>query len=306
MPAWEVPKDGFVVNCNNRPIGPAYPEALPRYAWIQDRARRIAQRLAGDKRVTLADMVSVQNDVYSSAGARAVPLLLACADSVPELWTPRVRAALDTLRGWDFYARRSKVAPTLFRSWMSALQRRSRTEGHPGLSIAALGGRAPGALRLPGEEGPERPALAALRGLESALDALGQRLGPNLATWQWARAHRARFEHPLSALDDRASWEPDPIAVDGDGSSPAVAGSSLPWSTDVTHGPTFRHVVDLAVTDSSLGVVPPFNAAGERTASGARDLATLWANHRYVPLYLSWEWIEKAKASEITLTPSPR
>jgi penicillin amidase len=303
MPAWEAPRGGFVVNANNRPVGVDYPEALPRYDWIHDRAQRIAQRLAGDRSVTLQDMVSVQNDVYSRAGARGVPLLLACADSVPELLTPRVRAALDTLRGWDFYARRSRVAPTLFRSWMSALQRRSRTEGRPGLTIAALDGRAPEALRTPGSEQPERAAIAAVRGLESALDELEKRLGANPAGWTWARAHRARFEHPLSALDGRAKWEPGPIAEDGDGSSPAVAGSGLPWSTDVTHGPAFRHVVDLAVTDSSLGIVPPFNAARESGATGARDLATRWANHAYVPLYLSWELIERAKESEIALTP---
>lgn len=303
MPAWEAPPGGFVVNANNRPVGPDYPEALPRYDWIHDRAHRIAQRLAGDRSITLADMVSVQNDVYSRAGARGVPLLLACADSVPEQFTPRVRAALDTLRRWDFYARRSRLAPTLFRSWMSALQRRSRTEGQPGLTIAALDGRAPAALRAPGSEQPERAAIAAVRGLESALDELEKRLGADPGGWSWARAHRARFEHPLSALDGRDTWEPPPVPVDGDGSSPAVAGSGLPWSTDVTHGPTFRHVVDLAVTDSSLGIVPPFNASAGRTASGARDLATHWANHRYVPFYLSWDLIERAKEGEIAMTP---
>lgn len=303
MPAWEAPPGGFVVNANNRPVGTDYPEALPRYDWIHDRARRIAQRLAGDRSMTLADMVSVQNDVYSRAGARGVPLLLACADSVPVQLSPRVRAALDTLRRWDFYARRSRVAPTLFRSWMSALQRRSRTEGLPGLTAAALAGRAPKAFRAPGSEQPERASIAAVRGLESALDALEKQLGADPAGWTWARAHRARFEHPLSALDGRDAWEPPLIPVDGDGSSPAVAGSGLPWRIEVTHGPTFRHVVDLAVTDSSLGIVPPFNAAAGRTATGTRDLATRWANHAYVPLYLSWDLVERAKESEITLTP---
>jgi penicillin amidase len=303
MPAWNVPADGFVVNANNRPMRPGPGTAWPRFDWIHDRARRIAQRLSGDRSVTPADMASVQNDVYSSAGARAVPLLLAAADSLPARLTPRMRAALDTLRAWDFYARRGRVAPTLFRAWLSALQRRSRTEGHPGLTLAALAGRAPEALRVPKTETPERPAVAAIAGLELALAELEKRLGPDLATWNWGRAHRARFAHALSALDARERWEPPLEPVDGDGSSPASTGSTLPWGMDVTHGPAFRHVVDLAAPDSSWGVVPPYNAAGAPLTPD-RNLAARWSHHTYVPFYLSWERIERVAESALDLEPA--
>src|SRR5690242_2512065 len=64
MPAWHAPRDGFAVNSNNRPVGPADPDHWPRFDWPQDRAQRIAQRLGGDRSVTLRDLWSVQNDVY--------------------------------------------------------------------------------------------------------------------------------------------------------------------------------------------------------------------------------------------------
>ena len=306
MPRWQAPPAGFVVNSNNRPIRPGAGETLYGYdTFVQDRALRIAQRLGGDRSVTLADMRSVQNDIYSRAGERAVPLLLAAADSLPGRLTPRMRAALDSLRGWDLYARRSSVATTIYRAWMGALQRRSRTEGLQGLTLAALAGRAPEALRAPGSERPERAAEAAIAALDTALRVLAAKLGPDPARWRWGNAHRARFGHPIAERlnDPPATWEPGALPVDGDASTPAVASSRMPWSFDVTHGPAFRHVVDLAVVDSSLGVIPPWNAS-DQGGTRARNHARLWASHGYVPFYLSWPRIEAAREDALELTPA--
>ncbi len=300
LPAWQAPADGFVVNANNRPVGPDYPEPLPRYDWVQDRALRMASRLAGDRSVTLDDLRSVQNDVYSRGGERFLPRLLRCADSLAERWSPRARQAMDTLRAWDHMARRARVAPTLYRGWYGALQRRSRLDGLQGLTVAALDGVAPEALVAPGTNRLERPATAALAALDLALDSLTVLLGPDLARWTWGRAHRAVFRADLAGRP--GDWGPAPIACDGDNSTPCVGGSRLPWSTAVTHGPVIRHLVDLAAADSSLGLLPPGNS-GDHHSRHDRDLLERWAHHGYVPFYLSWERIEAAKESEITLIP---
>jgi hypothetical protein len=64
-----------------------------------------------------------------------------------------------------------------------------------------------------------------------------------------------------------------------------VGASRLPWNIEVTHGPTFRHVVDLARPDVSWAVVTPWNSAAF-TPEGDRDLRLRWAQHAYIPLYL--------------------
>ena len=304
MPAWHVPPRGFVVNSNNRPVGPSCPDAWPRFDWVHDRALRIAQRLSGDHALTLDDMRSVQNDVYARAGERLVPLLLRCADSLPARLTPRMHAALDSMRRWDYLARRGRVAPTLFRAWYGALARRSRAEGLQGLIAASLAGRAPDALRAPGGEAPERPAAAAVAALDTALTLLERRLGPDLGGWTWGLAHRARFRHlPLGITKPVAFAVAPVVAEDGDASSPAVAPSRLPWTVDVTHGPAWRHLVNLAYSDSSFGVIPPGNAGDARNPH-ARDQLQRWADHRYVPLYLAWDRIERVRESEIELSPA--
>jgi len=303
MPQWRVPTSNFVVNGNNRPVGAHYPYPLPRFDWPHDRARRLAQRLAGDRSITVEDAASVQNDVVSLAADRNLRPLLACADSLWAQLPPRERAACDTLRAWNLRAARSRVAPTLYRAWFGAFQRRSQLDGLPGLAHAALTSRAPETLRAPGRPGAfETPAVAASAALQMALDTLAAKLGPDLATWRYGRAHMARFRHALSALDTRARWEPPLTPEDGDNASPCVGPSRLPFSLEVVHGPAFRHVVDLARPRVSYGIVPPWNSAAF-PPRGAMDMRRRWADHGYVPLHLDPQRIDEEATDRVTLVP---
>ncbi len=295
MPAWQPPPHGFVVNGNNLPASAGRMESWPRFDFAHDRATRMSERLAGDPSLTLADIASVQNDVYSRGAARLVPRLLKAADANTAGLSPRARAALDTLRAWDFMARRNRVASTIFRAWYGALQRRSDLDGLQGLTAAALDGRAPEAL-VDAKGNREAPAVAAVAALDTALVRLDVLLGRDMSRWTWGRAHRARFRHALRLRE--AAFEPPTIAADGDNSTPCVGRSSLPWNVDFTHGPVYRHVVDLAHPDSSLGIVTPGNH-GE--GPHAADLAARWANHTYIPFLMNWQRIEAIRESEITL-----
>ena len=297
MPSWQAGPHAFVANGNNRPVGTAYPQEWTRYDFDHDRFESLKRRLGGDDQITLADAASVQNDTYSRAGARSTPALIAAVEALDSL-TPRELAALDTLRHWDFMARRGRVAPTLNRAWWNSLQRRSRTEGLPNLTLAGLTGRAQRAFRKPGSEEPEPPTVAAREALKMALDSLTAQYGQDMRTWTWGRAHQARFSHPLADLDGPMRWESAPIAVDGDGSTVSVGGTRVPFNRDVTAGPAFRHVVDLAYPDSSWGVVPPWNSATQRV-----DLKRRWADHRYVPFLLDWARVSANGLESVRLEP---
>lgn len=300
MPAWDIPADGFAVNGNNLPIGAPYPDALPRFDWIHDRAARLSQRLAGDSHLDLADARSVQNDLYSRGAERFVPRLLACADSAAATLSDSARALLDTLRAWDYVCLRDRVAPTLYRAWLGTYLQRSALVDVPALAAAALDGRAPGVLRDPATGGLESAPRAAARAFEEALASLRGLLGPNARYWTWSHAHRARFQHALAWR--HPALNPPAVAVDGDNSTPAVAPSRLPRDVYVQFGPVWRHVVDLAIPDSSFAAIPPGNAAGPEHA---RDHLQRWANHRYVPLYLDWDRVRAVRESEWRLEPGP-
>lgn len=296
MPAWDASPRDFVANGNNLPIGRPYPEAFPRYDWAHDRAARIAQRLAGDARMTLADMASVQNDIFSRGADRILPRLLAAAGAAGVTSTPAERAALDTLRAWDRRAARIEVGPSLFRAWIGCFYRTTGLGDAPALALAALDGRAPEVLRGAGGR-RITAAVAATAALDSALASLTRLLGQDPGRWKWGSAHRGRFRHSLAWLDPL--FQPFAIPMDGDNSTPSVGASHLPTDVYVSHGPAWRHVVDLADPDSSLCVMPPGNGAGRHSM----DQLALWAHHGYVPLYLSWQRAETIKEDELELVP---
>jgi penicillin amidase len=303
MPAWQAPPGGYVVNANNRPVGLACPQPWPRFDWAQDRALRIAGRLAGDPLLTLDDMRSVQNDVYSRGGERVVPLLLRRADPLASGLPSRDRAALDSLRSWDRMARRDRVGATIFRAWWGAYLRRAGMEDVPGLAIATLAGEA--APDTAGARGTSRDRVATtvVAALDTALARLTTRLGPDPSRWRYGRAHQARFRHALAWRDARL--DAGPIAADGDNSTPCVGRSRLPWSTTYDHAPAFRHLVDLAQPESSLAVIPPGNSGDPRSPHDL-DLLARWANHGYVPLYLAWDRVLAVRESEVRLLPAGR
>jgi penicillin amidase len=299
LPGWRATARGYVVNGNNRPVGAPYPRFIGYYDWNDDRARRMDQRLAGDSSITALDMASVQNDVFSLEAERLVPHLLRHVDSLAATLSPAARAALDTLRAWDFRAGRGQVAPTLFRSWVARLTDAADLRAEPYALAAALDGRAPALLT---RRRPElAPARVVAQALEDACAALTRLLGPDVAAWTWGRAHRARFGHALEWKD--RSLSPPLLAADGDRGTACVGTSGLPDGTTFTFGPAFRHVVDLATQDSSWVVVPPGNV-GDAASPHARDHLPLWQNHGYAPLYLSWERAEAARESEWRLEPA--
>lgn len=302
MPRAEAAPGGFLVNANNRPAGADYPYALWGYDFAQDRALRIHQRLAGDRDLTPADLISVQADTWSRAAARQTPALVAAAESLASSLSPRARAAIAALAGWDHQMRRGRVAATISRAWWGALLSRYRLGGMPGLALAGLQGRADSVFSAEPGGTAERPAIAAAAALELALDSLTARLGPDLARWTWGRVHQARFRHGLARLDGDARWGPPATPCDGDGSTPAVGASRLPQSIEVTHGPAFRQVVDLGVRESSWVSVPPYNRAGASRAEMDR-MRRLWADHVPAGLVTDWTILGRAAAERRTLEP---
>lgn len=297
MPAWHVPANGYVVNANNRPRRVA---GWDRFDWVNDRAARMSERLGESRALTLEQACDIQNDVFSRAGARTTPVLLAALDSADVAPGSREETALELLRAWSFNAARDRVGPTIDRSWWNALARHLHTEGLPGLTLAALRGEAPDALPKRADGSTEKPAQAAQAALATALDTLAAKLGPDPYAWTWGRAHRAFFAHALGVRDGR-DWSPERIEEDGDGSTVAVGPTHAPWNFDVTHGPGFRHVVDLAIADSSLAVIPPWNSDQFRI-----DQRTRWAEHRYFPLLRNWEAIDQRTIDRITLGAKTR
>lgn len=112
------PPQGFVFSANQHPTDATYP-----YYYTGDffyyRAKRIHDVLNQKNYLTLQDMMRLQNDVYDTRAAEALPLLLA---HLPESAVrAHEKAYYALLRQWDMQVTAQSKAPMLFYTWMDTL-----------------------------------------------------------------------------------------------------------------------------------------------------------------------------------------
>ncbi|MCL6524729.1 MAG: penicillin acylase family protein [Thermoflavifilum sp.] len=131
------PPQGFVFSANQHPTDHTYP-----YYYTGDffyyRAKRIHDMLQARSYLTLQDMMQLQNDVYDTRAAEALPLLLAhLPDSTVHA---DEQPYLQVLKNWNFQVTAKSQAPILFYTWLDTLMHQLWT---PILS------RAQGAVEVP-------------------------------------------------------------------------------------------------------------------------------------------------------------
>jgi penicillin amidase len=163
------------------------------------------------------------------------------------------------------------------------------------------------ALENPDMRWGEKPAEARdallLTTLSAAVAETRGLLGDHPSGWAWGRLHHGFFEHPL-ALSGKAaakSWTVGPLPKGGSAPSVMHAGYR-PEDFRITHGASFRMVVDLADLDSSRCINAP-GQSGDPRSPHAGDLAPLWARGEYVPMLWSRAAIAEAAEHVIELTP---
>jgi penicillin amidase len=124
-------------------------------------------------------------------------------------------------------------------------------------------------------------------------------MGPNPADWAWGKLHHGAFPHPLSRVAEMPGVERLPKG--GSGSTVMAANYRL---TDfkVTHGASFRMVVDVGNWDASRTINAP-GQSGDTRSPHYSDLASLWAEGSYVPMVYSREAVDAATELLISLSP---
>lgn len=196
MPHGPVPPGGWLVNANNRSVGPAFPFPLGRDTDTSYRADRILELLAAEPTATLDGQERHLRDVHSGMAAELLPLMLPHVGDGPV-----ERLAHDLLRDWDRAMARDRPEPLIFMAWLrqttrDLLEPALGGEGmgearslRPKLVARALAGPSPWCT-----EGACGPVAAAA--LRKALADLAGRYGDDPRAWRWGAAHVARHAHP--------------------------------------------------------------------------------------------------------------
>jgi penicillin amidase len=304
------PPKGWFASANEMNLPPGYPglEKKIGFEWA-DRSRidRIDQVLGANAHVSLADAMALQADDYSNLSMRLVAL---ARDLHPD--DPQAAHALAILRAWDGHEGRDSAAAAIAEVWQAkhlgpaavaaAAPKAAQvlSAGAPDAVIAYL--EAPDAALGPDPKAARDAIL--LTSLKAALAELTDRLGPDMDGWRWGALHHDDWTEAAAVLAPpslQAQMHVGPLEARGSAST-VMAQAYRPGDFAVTHGASFRMVLDVGDWDQSRAINTP-GQSGDPYSPQYRDLFPLWNGGQYVPLLYSREAVDAATRLVIRLTP---
>ncbi len=237
----------------------------------------------------------MQADTLSIMARRLVPLMTRI-----EPGDDMAREAIERLRGWDFRMDADKIEPLLFTAWLRAFAR-AVLFGRLGDAAADVWDLKPQVMesvliRHPEWcADPQHPNDSCETRLEAALDAalaqLREAYGPQIAQWQWGRAHIAHFPSPvlerIAVLRDLFRVAvPTPGGYDTVNRGPStIRDEAHPF--DQRFGAGLRVVTDLAAPADSRMMTTP-GQSGNPLSPHYADLLLRWRQ---------FEWLVPGRAA---------
>ncbi len=321
------PQAGFYATANNNVIPRDDPYQVG-YEWSQWRIDRINQVLSGyggQKKITLADMAALQNDVVSRPALALIKLLARGSGSMAG-----ATSAETILVKWDGALRVDSSAAALYEAWLARL----RDEVFFDIAKGADGEEDLGAEAILHFFSAGENQQLMRKALAQAVEELSREQGPEAEKWRWGAMHQVEFRHDLDRQPGGAAlFDRGPVARPGDGDSVDATGfdppprsfhqsfyRSAPRSlqrtgkkpagvTPVTahvwwqkSGASYREILDTGDWDRSLAV----NVPGQSGQPGSRhfdDLLPLWSQGKYFPLQFSQEKVMVSAEDELILAP---
>ena len=302
------PASGFIATANHKTIPEHYRYTVG-FQWAPpDRFLRISEVLRGatksGRKLTVADMESLQNDVVSLPARDLQALLRHAAANSP---SDRAKLLLD----WNCALTTDSAAATLYVFWAAELEDALTKLVVP--AEAAKAGRRrylnqvvedlsqPGAQVFGARPEAARDQLL-LQTLEAAEEKLIAKLGADRRNWEWGKLHEVVFNHPLDVTDAMARlFDLGPVERPGDGNTvnaTAFAGGSYYQVA----GASYREIFDLSDWDKGVGVNVP-GQSGQPQSKHYADLLPLWAHGQYFPLSFSKPTVDRETTDVLELKP---
>jgi penicillin amidase len=268
------PQEGFIVTANNKVTSPNYPHTIS-LEWEEPyRAQRIRELILAKEKLSLEDMVAMQQDITSLLFREFKPVL-----EVLNPLSENARQWKARLLAWDGVMRTEQLEPTVFQAWYSELTRLPSKEvgqefwEHPRYLLAAMRQGDPACRTADTQTCLDFAALA----LDRALD----RFDNNPP--RWGDIHQATFPHailtnvsPLNRIADRA------VPHGGDRYTLNRA-SYDPSTFRMTVGSSYRHILDFADLENSR-FIHPLGQSGALLSGGYDNLLPKWAGGQYLPM----------------------
>ena len=303
LPALSDPAEGYARSANNRTAPEDYPYPLSGTWSSGHRALRIRQMLEEQERFSREDFARMQTDTLSM---RAVEVLPSLVETLKQSSDPTVLEAAGYLDEWNGRMDVDEVGASIFELFFAEFTTAVAAERFSGDEVPLVAGAISGfAVRLLNNaefggspSGNETVAASMLR----AIDALTERLGPDMSEWRWGRIHKIALNHLLSDRGDlsdllRRGGQP----VGGNGITVSNTGFDPNYLASI--GANWRHNADLADDPPGLWAVDATGQSGHPGSPHYGDQLTEWlaGRHHYLPL--DSERARAQAAQMLTLKP---
>ncbi len=300
MPSVLDPPSGILATANARITPDGYPYSLS-LAWASPyRNERIWKWLAGKDKLTRADMLTLQTDVYSEVDQELAQRVAYAIDHAKKPGT-RLQVAADLLRSWNGVLAVDSSAAAIVTAtkrafWPLLLEPKLGAEWQayqwPEADFAEeeLMTHHPAAW-LPPAYGSWDELLAAAvgRGLDEA-HAPG-----DLRSWRYGASHTVELTHPLYGRLPFFRWT-------GTGTLPQSGDGTTVKQVAHTFGPSQRFTMDWADVDGSTENIV-LGESGDPLSPHYRDQWTAWYQGWTFAMPFSPEAVAAAARHTLTLVP---
>jgi penicillin amidase len=310
------PEKGYIATANNPATEGSVPLAIGSYWEPMDRISRIRHLIDEKPRLSVDDMMSMQNDITSPLAAELTAAMLDVLEKKPKNFQKTNIG--DILKNWDFQmSSTSSAASIVEMTYLKLLENIFQDElgedlysRYVGLTIFA-----PRALRqilksnhsawLDDIRTPEVETLADAieKSMHQTVTFLHDQFGPGIEKWSWGQLHTLTFHHilgdrkPLNRILDLGPY-PAP------GSHLTVNKKQYDYTAPfaVKEGVSQRMIVDLSALETAFHVLPT-GQSGLIDNPHYADQVNLYLNGRYRPSWLNRADIDRHFEARLILTP---
>ena len=310
------PEEGYIATANNQVPPSGYSNFIT-YDWDYGfRAQRITDMIKNAPgKIDIAYIQKMQGDDYDANGPVYVPLLL---NMDPESATSNETTALDLLKNWNYQSRGDSSAAAVFNAFWRHLLQNTFIDDLPEERYYPDGGSRWNEIMRHLDESSswwddkttkdkvETRTEIIQKSFEQGVAELEKIFGKDPAKWNWGEMHASTFrngtlgESGVFLIEDLFNRGPFPTS--GGEAIINATGWSVKEGYETNWLPSMRMIVDLGNLNNSV-TVHTTGQSGHAYHPHYIDMAELWTNIKYYPMWWNEKSIVKDREGHLVLTP---
>ncbi len=306
MPKLFNPPTNFIATANNKTIK-NYPYHISNLWEPTSRIERITELLKSKEKHSVGDFKKYQHDFYSHYAKQITPFIInAFRDA--SINDANLNTALSLLRQWNFMMDMKSQTPTIFNVFLQKLMKNIFLDemGNELFNEYIFVANVP--YRKIRELLDDKKSAwwddvktnnvetrddIIRKSLVDALTSLEEKLGKDIACWQWMKLHSVTFKHPFSSgspmLESILNIGPFPIGGDGTTIFNTEYSFTNPYENML--GPALRFIFDFSKPDE-VNFILPTGEAGYFMSEHYSDMTEQWLKGKYLKININTSDIE--------------